>query len=135
MHRYYFHLKDGCGGYTDSTGVCLPSEDAARDYAVRVGVELMKNRERKARHWRIHVHGEQGQLIFEIPLITLDKTLSHLSPSHKEAMEQLSHRCYALREAIEKARAVRNQARALMAKSRGQPYLAADHGESILSGL
>ncbi len=135
MRRYFFHLRDGYRGYADSTGVNLSDDDTARGYACRVGSELMKNRELEVRHWRIQVQNEDEQTIFEIPLITLDATLSHLSPLHKKAMEELSHRCYALREAIAQARIVQNQARALIAKSRGRPYLAADHGDEILSGL
>jgi hypothetical protein len=135
MRRYFFHLRDGFRGYADSSGVDLSSDDAAQDYARRVGAELMKNREVEVRHWRIQVQDEDGQLLFEIPLITLDLTLSHLSPPHKKAMEELSQRCYALREAIAQARVVQNQARALIAKSRGRPYLAADNGDRVLSGL
>ena len=135
MRRYFFHLRDGYRGCADSTGVSLPSDDAARDYAQRVGGELLKNRESKVRHWRIQVQDKDEQTLFEIPLITLDLTLNHLSPLHRKAMEELSQRCYALREAIAQARLVRDQARALVAKSRGRPYLAADNGEGVLSGL
>jgi hypothetical protein len=113
----------------------LPNHDAAHEHARRVGSELLKNRERKVRHWRIQVQVDRGQILFEIPLITLDQTLSHLSPLRKKAMEELSHRCYALREAIAQARAVQAQARALVAKSRGRPYLAVEDGDGILSGL
>jgi hypothetical protein len=133
MRRYHFHLKDGYGGYADRGGVCLPSDDAAREHAHRVAAELMKNQERKARHWRIHVQDTQGNTLFEVPFIGLDGTLSHLSPALKTAMEELSQRCYALREAIAQTRAVQIQARAVVAKSRGRPYLAADDGEEVVS--
>jgi hypothetical protein len=135
MRRYYFHLKDGCRGYADRSGVRLPSDEAAREHAQSVATELMKNREGKARHWRIAVRNKHGKTLFEVPFIGLDGTLSHLSPPLKKAMEELSQRCYALREAIADARAIQLQARALLAKSRGRPYLAADDGDEILSGL
>jgi hypothetical protein len=133
MRRYHFHLRDGCRGYADPKGVCLPSDDAAREHAHRVAVELMKNREQKARHWRIQVQDTHGETLFEVPFIGLDGTLSHLSPALKKAMEELSQRCYALREAIAQARNVQIQAMAVVAKSRGRPYLAAADGEEIVS--
>jgi len=132
MRRYYFQLKDGYRGFADHSGVRLPSDDAAREHAHRVAAELMKNREQKARHWRIAVRDEHGKTLFEVPFIAIDGTLSHLSPPLKKAMEELSQRCYALREAIAAARTVQIQAKAVMAKSRGRPHLAADHGEEIV---
>ena len=135
MQRYYFHLRDGYRGYSDSEGVRLPNDDAAHEHSHRVASELLKNRERKVRHWRIQVQADGGHILFEVALITLDQTLSHLSPLRKKAMEELSQRCYALREAIEQARTVQVQARALVAKSRGRPYLAAEDGDGVLSSL
>jgi hypothetical protein len=132
MRRYYFHLRDGYRGYADRSGVSLPSDEAAREHADCVATELMKNRERKVRHWRIQVRDAQGKRLFEVPFIGLDRTLSHLSPPLKKAMEELSQRCYALREAIADARASLIQASALLAKSRGRPYLATDDGEEIV---
>jgi hypothetical protein len=135
MHRYYFHLRDGYRGYLDSEGVRLPNDDAAHEHARRVASELLKNRERKVRHWRIQVQIAGGRILFEVALITLDRTLSHLSPLHRKAMEEFSQRCYALGEAIAQARAIQVQARALVAKCRGRPYLAVEDGEGILSSL
>ena len=135
MRRYYFHLRDGHRGYRDSEGVSLPNHGAAEEHARRVGSELLKNREQKTRHWRIQVQDEREQTLFEIALITLDRTLSHLSPFHRKALEELSQRRYALSEAIAQASAVQVQARALIAKSRGRPYLAANQGDAILNGL
>jgi uncharacterized protein DUF6894 len=135
MRRYYFHLKDGCRGYADHTGVVLSSDDAARDHARGVAAELMKNRERKARHWHIDVQDKNRKPLFTVAFITVDRTLNHVSQPHRKALEELSQRCYALREAIAQARTVQTQARALVAKSRGLPYLAADDGEAVLSGL
>ena len=132
MRRYYFHMKDGYRGYEDTAGVVLASNEAALDYARRVATELMKNRERKARHWRIDVRDRNGGALFEVAFITVDPTLSHVSPPYRKALEELSQRCFALREAIAQARTVQTQARALVAKSRGRPYLAADSGEEIL---
>lgn len=102
-----------------------------RDYASLVAVELIKNREIEARHWRI----ERGQRLVEIAFISHDKTLGRIDPSRKEELEQMSaHRC-ALSKAIWEARALNRQARAVVAKSRGRPYLAADKGEEILGSL
>src|SRR5262245_28307168 len=135
MARYFFNLKDGAGGYADQDGVDLPDDDAARDYASVVAAELMKNREIKARHWRIEVQDAEGQRLFEIAFISEDRTLRHLEASTKRAMEELSKRRCALSEGIHASRTVQRQAKAVVAKSRGKPYLAADSGEAILGSL
>jgi hypothetical protein len=132
MPRYYFDLRDGSRGYQDTTGVDLPDVQTAREYAQRVATELMKNREAQARHWRIHVQNERGEAVLDVPFIAHDLTLSHLSVQHRQAVHELSDRLHGLREAIEQARAVQLQARSLIAKSRGRPYLAADHGDGVL---
>ena len=135
MTRYFFNLRDGGRGYRDDAGIELPNDDAAKEHADLVAAELMRNRERVARHWRIDVHGAQREKICEVAFIAHDRTLSHLSPPLKEAMAELSDRSCALREAITEARALLRQAKALVARSRGRPHLVADHGEGILGSL
>src|SRR5689334_6096033 len=100
MTRYFFNLRDGYAGYVDRTGVELADDEAAREHACVVATELIKNREIKARHWRIAVQDEGGRQLFEISFMTFDRTLQKLSPPAKEAMDKLSERRCALGEAI-----------------------------------
>ena len=131
MTRYFFDLKDDGRGYRDSEGVDLPDDDAATDHAERVATELIRNRNIKARHWRIDVHDGQGKKICRVALIAHDCRLSHLSPALKKAMEKLSDRCHALYEATAETRTTLLRSRALIAKSRGRPYLRVHHGQEM----
>src|SRR5262245_18326154 len=131
MARYFFNLRDGSRGYLDHTGVDLPSDDAAVDHARLVAAELVRNRERKTRHWRIDVQNEEGKRIFETALISQDRTLAHLRPPLRKLVEELGERCCALQETIAVARVTVRQSRALVARSRGRPHLAADRGELV----
>ena len=135
MARYFFDLKDGERGYVDRVGVDLSNDDEARHHADLVAAELLKNRERKARHWHIDVHDGEHRKLFEVAFIGHDRTLGHLSPPLKNAIEELSRRRRALVEVMGKSRAVKRQAKALMAKSRGRLYIAADEGEEVLGSL
>jgi hypothetical protein len=132
MTLYFFDLRDGGRGYRDPEGVDLPDDDAAKDHAQIVAAELIKDRNIKARHWRIDVRDGRRKKICRVALISHDPRLSHLSPPLKKAMEELSDRCHALCEATAEARGTLLRSKALIAKYRRRPYLAVDHGEEIL---
>ena len=131
MQRYYFHLRDGARGYTDSVGVDLAHDGAAADHARCVAAELVKNREPLVRHWRIEVYNDEAEPIFSTRLLAVDRTLDHVRPPAKALLEKLMDRREALREAIATAQATLRKSRALVSRSRGRPHLAADRGEAI----
>src|SRR5262245_48297675 len=85
--------------------------------------ELMKNRELRTRHWQLHVRAQTGEVLAKLCFAQFDPTLDHLAPEWRQAVEDLSRRCLALREATSAARDTVLQSRALVARSKGRPHL------------
>lgn len=134
MRCYTFQLQDGTSSVDDGRGVWLATREQALDHAQAVTRELLHGREAQTRAWRLDVY-EDGGLLYQIPFASLDPTLDHLAPSLRMTVEASSGSIRATREIISAARATIREARALVAISRGKPYLAAQGGEpTIRSG-
>ena len=131
MPIYCFKLLDGCGGAEDEDGVSLRDNEDAIRYAQDVVHELMKGRELETRSWRLDVY-EGGVRICEIPFVSIDPTLDHLTPSQKAMVEKTSERVRSLSDALHAVEATVQESRALVARSRGKPYLASRFGKSII---
>lgn len=129
MPVYTFKLSDGDKPVVDDNGVILRDRDRARDYAHSVVRELLQGREREARSWRLDVYEDGVLRVFEIPFATLDQTLDAFRPEYRRTIEAVSERRRALRALFNDARATMRESRALVAMSRGRPYLAAERGE------
>src|SRR5262249_17633389 len=85
MARYYFQLRDGHGGLNEPEPCDLPDDEAALAYARAVATEVMKNRERDTRHWRIGIRREREADCFtELQFAATDGTLNHLVGSLRE---------------------------------------------------
>jgi hypothetical protein len=67
--------------------------------------------------------------VFGIPFAQLDPAFENLEPSMRANFTRLCDNHRSLREAIYAARTTVRQSRALVARSRGRPYLAAFAGE------
>lgn len=72
MRRYFFTLRDDGPGYSDPTGVELPHDQAALDYARLIAAELMRHREQETRHWCIDVKNDAGTKIGSMNFATVD---------------------------------------------------------------
>jgi hypothetical protein len=123
MPRYYFHLRDGAGGVTDQLGVELPGRAEAEVHATAVARELMRQTETKTRHWQLDVSDRQGRVLFHLPFALVDDTIDHLPGPMREQVERLCARQRELAETVYQARLTLLEARALVARSRGKPYL------------
>jgi hypothetical protein len=132
MPLYTFELRDGSCGIADTAGVSLADRDQALCYAYEVVRELMSCREHETRTWRLDVYEDHDRRVFEIPFIRLDETLDHLDPHWRSKVEDLCNRSRSLREAYSAARATVRESRALVAWSRGKPYLAVDRGQKVI---
>ena len=132
MPLYTFELRDGSCGIADTVGVSFANRDQALCYAHDVIRELMNWRERQTRTWRLDVYEDHDRRVFEIPFARLDETLDHLSPHWRSRVEDLCNRSRSLSEARSEASATVREARALIAWSRGKPYLATDRGRKII---
>jgi hypothetical protein len=131
MPLYTFELQDDERPVGDETGMWFADRARALDHAHDVARELMSAREVQTRTWRLDVY-EDGRRVEEIPFAHLDRTLDHLGPTLRTSVE---HWCDALRDfkqQLSAARATVRESRALVARSRGKPYLATERGEPII---
>jgi hypothetical protein len=131
MPVYFFDLNNGAGGIPDDTGTELRDVDAAIGHAHDVARDLMKHRAPKRRHWSMAVCDDTHTVLLELPFVAVDETICHLAPELRQMIELLSEKKRRLAETVHEARMTMRQSRALVARSRGQPYLAAEHGRPI----
>jgi len=136
MAIYTFRLRDGRGDVEDTTGVELPDRDNALRYARDVVYELMRSRELETRSWRLEIYesGADGP-ICEIPFASVDPSLDHLTPKLRTMVESVSERQRLLGDVIHTAEATIQESRALVARSRGRPYLASRFGKSVIRDI
>ncbi len=132
MPVYTFELRDGDRTIQDRSGVHLPDRDRAFQYGRDVAHELMSCREAQTRSWRLDVYDDDGERIFELPFARIDPTLDHLVPEMRTTVEGMCDRYRSLREAMAAARVTVRESRALVALSRGRPYLATELGERTI---
>lgn len=132
MPIYTFMLRDGTDGVVDETGVKLAGQDCAIRYGNDVVRELMKNRELETRSWRLDIYENRDTGICQIPFATVDPTLDHLEPRFRNLVEDVSERRRQLSEAINALNTTVTESRALVARSRGKPYLASRFGRETI---
>jgi hypothetical protein len=132
MPTYTFDLRDGDAPVEDPFGAKLPDREQAFWYAQDVARELMKGREPETRFWRLDVYEDRAARIFQIPFASVDWTLDHLPSELREAMEIVYDKQRSLRETLHEVRATLRESRALVALSRGRPYLATDFGKKVI---
>jgi hypothetical protein len=134
MPRYTFDLRDGSSGTRDETGIELPDRDHALRYAHSVARELMSGRELQTRFWCLDVYEDNTTRVFGISFATVDQTLDHLAPELRTMMERICERRRALCEANHAAHITVRESRALVALSRGKPYLVTYAGQRTIRG-
>ncbi|MGH6674323.1 MAG: DUF6894 family protein [Xanthobacteraceae bacterium] len=132
MPLYAFELRDGSRRIEDKTGINLPDRAHALQYAHDVVRELMSCREAETRTWRLDVYEDEGTPVFEIPFASVDATLAYLTPNLRAVMEGWCRGVLSLREAGSAAAVTVRESRALVARSRGKPFLAAAHGQRTI---
>jgi hypothetical protein len=131
MPTYTFELRDGSQGITDEVGIPLPTRRHALSYARDITRELMVGREKSTRCWRLDVY-ENREKILEVPFASVDPTLDHIVPEMRSAIEGFCERRRSWLETICEAHATTQEARALVARCRGKPYLATRSGEPTI---
>jgi uncharacterized protein DUF6894 len=132
MPRYTFKLCDDGGGVEDNIGVSLPNAEIAYRYACDVASELMSCRELRTRHWQLDVYEDEGKKVFEIPFARVYPTLNHLALEVREFVEGNCRLIRAHKDAVYAARLSKREAKSLVARSRGKPYLIADRGRKVI---
>ena len=132
MSAYTFRLLDGCGEVEDETGVNFGHPDHAIRYARDVVHELMRNRELETRSWRLDVYENGDGPIHAIPFASIDPTLDHVVPTLRTMVEGMSEQKRLLSEVLHAVKGTVQESRALVARSRGKPYLASRFGRSTI---
>lgn len=132
MPNYTFELRDGSGGIDDESGVALTDGVDALRYAQTVVRELMRSREAQTRTWRLDVYDEAGACVIELPFASIDPTLDHLRPELRAMVEKFCDRRRSVDEMIHTARGTVRESQALVARSRGNLYVAARSGEKTI---
>ena len=129
MPRYTFELHNGQSPVSDDAW--FTDREHAFDHAQHVARELMHGRELRTRSWRLDVY-ENGKCVRQGPVASVDETLDHLNPALRETIEISHERILGLREAVSLSRTTRREARALVARSRGKPYLVTEAGQPTI---
>ena len=129
---YTLQLRDGSHMIEDE--IALPDRDRAFEYARTVLRELMCCREQQTRTWRLEVYEDKGARVFEMSFARFHQTLGHLSPKGRETIVDLCDRRRLLEEAMSLAVVTMRESRALVARSRGRPYLAVAFGQRTIRG-
>lgn len=128
MPRYYFNLKRRGGTLVDTDGTDLPHEAAAREHALHVMSELMRNANVRTRAWRLAVMNQDRQSCFELFFASYDDSMAHLTPELRLSVELVCRRHALLTDAIVDVRTTMLQIRGTLARSERRPYVAADNG-------
>jgi|ERR1043165_6697256 hypothetical protein len=132
MPTYTFRLLDDSGGVADDLGLGLPDTKAAYSYARDVALELMDHREANTRSWRLDVYENGAEKLFEILFASIDETLNHLRPHNRKLVEMTAMRRRLLQDTLNAAWITYRESQALLARSQGKLYLAADHGRKTI---
>src|SRR5262245_51294231 len=100
MPLYHFVLKTRHERVPDRDGSEWPNEAAAREEAVLVAHDLMRNREIKRHAWRIEVCDEHLRPCSELLFAELDESTSHLQSELRDFQIVTSRRVAALSDAV-----------------------------------
>jgi hypothetical protein len=128
MQTYYFNLKDGWKVIPDPEGTACVGDDAAREHAVLVAREAMRNNEPETRKWRIQVCDAGRAPLFEVLFASVDESMDHLPPNIRSSVEKLSRQLASLGDAVSDVRMSMLQLRTTLARADGHPYLVALNG-------
>jgi hypothetical protein len=131
MPVYTFELRDGECPVMDTTGVWFADRERAIEHAQNVARELMWGRELQTRSWHLDVY-EAGACVHQLLFASIDPTLDHLRPALRMNVERSCDTLRGFKEAVSAARATVLETRALVARSRGKPYLATVAGKPTI---
>jgi hypothetical protein len=88
----------------------------------------MYGREKQIRSWCLEIY-EDGVRVHELLFASVDPTLDNLQPRLRATVEEASGKKRAFRDALAAVPETLRESRALVARSRGKPYLATVAGK------
>ena len=80
MPHYHFHLRDSMTIHPDRVGTELQGFPAAREHAIAVATELMRNASARTRHWSMLVEDGRGECQFDLFFADVDPSLDPYPP-------------------------------------------------------
>jgi hypothetical protein len=131
MSLYYFNLKDNRDLVLDPEGTDLADERAAREHAVVVAREIMRNNLYRPLSWRLEVCDAQRQPCFDVLFASVSQELEHYTPQFRELVERISRSMATLADDIKEVRNSLRQTRAMLSRADRMPYLAAVNGRRV----
>jgi hypothetical protein len=129
MSRFHFHLRARGTIHRDPDGTDLPDLPAAHAHASAVVEELMRHSSVATRHWSMCVENDVGESQFDVFFADVDPSLAGYPPQMRLLVSQTCRRLGALTDVLCAASAARTEARMLLARARGKPYLVFTRGE------
>jgi hypothetical protein len=100
MPLFYFALKRDAEKVADRNGLELPDENAAREHAIEIARDLMRNQEVSTRSWRIEVCDDYLIPRFDILFAEIDGSIDHLTPECRKIVEVVSRKSALLQDAL-----------------------------------
>lgn len=100
MPLYYFILKNGLHTIPDREGEEFADRGTARDYAVAVARELMRNGSPHAHSWRLQVCDEYLQPCFELLFASIAESLLCLPFEYRNSIEHACRNTALLHDSI-----------------------------------
>lgn len=100
MALFYFVLKTRWDEVFDEEGVDLLDAQAAREHAITVARELVRNTDVMQRSSRIVVCDDYLMPLFEIGFSEVDPTIDHLDPRYRDTIVQVARSTALLHEAL-----------------------------------
>jgi hypothetical protein len=131
MPIYYFNVNDGCCTIPDLDGIELAADDAAREHAVLVARELMRNAKPHVRNWRIQVQNSERELLLNLLFASVDDRLDILSNDLRRSVEQLCGNLADLGGSVQSVRMNLRRVRATLARADRLPYVVAINGQQV----
>lgn len=131
MMKYYFDLVAADQLIIDDDGTDLPDRGAAMQHARAVARETMKGAEISRRHWRLRLRDGEGTSAGSLLFASVDRTLDHLAPRLRQAVEDVCRRYAELSETAAELRMIMLETRGFLASYRRQPFLVAVGGRRI----
>jgi hypothetical protein len=123
MPRFHFHLRCDATIHRDPDGTDCADVAAAREHALAVAEELMRNYEHMARLWSMRVEDDSGKMSFDLFFAEFDTSLVLHPPEKRALMTETCRRHAATIDALCAIRATLSEARLAIAGLTPKPHL------------
>lgn len=131
MPLFRFVLKTNLDSTADLAGEVYPDAASARANAEIVARELMRNRERETRNWRLEIQDEAGTRVDTVTFISLDETFQRFPPQMRANVEGFHKSTASLTDTINALHLSMLQVRATMGRADHVLHLAAVGGKAL----